>query len=148
MPIEYGPGDPASQFNLKDQAGEPVMLYDFYQQSALVLFFYSKDDSPHATADVGELNDALGTIRAAGADVVGIGPDGVASHRALAEKLGLGYRLLSDDDQSVAREFGAVDDATGETTRMTFVIDREGLIQRVFKHGDAPRRVDEVLAAV
>ena len=124
-------GQPASGFEAQDQHGRTVALADFKGKSAVVLYFYPKDDTPGCTAQACSLRDGFQAIQAAGAVILGVSADGRASHKAFAEKHGLPFSLLADPDRRIIGAYGVKMPLLGMSRRVTFLIDRQGVIRKV-----------------
>ena len=128
-------GEPAPDFELADDAGEPVRLSSF-RGSPVVLFFYPKDDTPGCTIEACGFRDAHAAFEESGAVILGVSPDGEASHARFREKYGLPFTLLSDSDRVAAQAYDVWREKTtyGKKTmgilRSTFVIDAEGRVAR------------------
>jgi peroxiredoxin Q/BCP len=139
-------GSPAPGFAATSHDGRSVSL-DGLRGKAVVLYFYPKDDTPGCTAEAEGFRDRHGDFEKAQAVVVGVSTDGNESHGAFAKKYGLPFVLLPDPDQKIARAYG-VPVRLGYAKRVTFVIDRQGKIARVF--GDVKPRghAEEVLRAL
>src|SRR2546430_5436821 len=95
---KVGVGDRAPDFTLPDQTGTPVRLRDVVGRKTVVLYFYPKDQTPGCTVEARAFRDSYDAFTAAGAEVIGVSADSVASHRRLAAKQGLPFLLLSDPD--------------------------------------------------
>jgi peroxiredoxin Q/BCP len=127
------PGDPAPDFSLAADDGSTVSLSGL-RGSPVVVYFYPKDDTPGCTAQACSLRDGYGDFEAANAVVLGISPDGVASHRRFKDKFGLPFPLLADEDHQVAEGYGVWAEKTrgGRTymgiNRSAFVIDENGTL--------------------
>ncbi len=127
------PGDPAPAFELPADDGSTVSLADLEGRRA-VIYFYPKDDTPGCTAQACALRDAQADFDAIGASVFGISPDSPASHAKFRDKYALGFRLLADQDHSVAEAYGAWGEKKnyGKTSmgiiRSVFAIDEDGKI--------------------
>jgi peroxiredoxin Q/BCP len=127
------PGDPAPDFSLAADDGSTVSLSGL-RGSPVVVYFYPKDDTPGCTAQACSLRDGYGDFEAANAVVLGISPDGVASHRCFKDKFGLPFPLLADEDHQVAEAYGVWAEKTrgGRTymgiNRSAFVIDENGTL--------------------
>ena len=89
------PGDRAPTFTLPDQDGKPVSLRQF-AGSPVVVYFYPADDTPGCTKEACQFNENLSAFERSGAAVVGISPDGAASHVKFRDKYGISFPLLSD----------------------------------------------------
>jgi peroxiredoxin Q/BCP len=147
MPAE---GEVAPDFTLDDQDGRPVSL-SILRGRPVVLYFYPKDDTPGCTKEACAFRDARADYEAAGARVLGVSPDNVASHKKFAEKYGLPFTLLADPDKAVCQAYGVWKEKTlyGRkfmgVVRTTFVIGPDGTIAKVFPsvrvdgHTDAVR---------
>ncbi len=99
-------GTKAPGFTLQDQDGNQVSLDDFLGRP-VVLFFYPKDNTPGCSTHAAGFGGLFPEFEAAGAVVLGISKDSVASHKKFHDKLQLPYRLLSDPDHSVLEAYGA-----------------------------------------
>jgi len=133
MPTPLAPGDMAPDFALLSDTGETVRLADL-RGKTVVLFFYPKDDTSGCTAQACGFRDAWPEIENAGAVVLGVSPDGVASHAKFRAKFDLPYQLLVDDGHKVAEAYGAWGQKSlygrkyDGIIRSHFVIDPEGRI--------------------
>ena len=142
-------GDVAPDFTLPDQAGTPVHLTDLLGHGPVVLYFYPKDATPGCSTEARAFQAGYDRFVAAGAEVVGISVDSVASHRRFAAKEKLTFRLLSDRDGTVRDRYG-VDKTLGLFPgRVTFVIDATGIVRRIYSSQLRPARHSrEALAAL
>jgi thioredoxin-dependent peroxiredoxin len=126
-------GDKAPAFTLNDHAGTAVSLADFAGKK-VVVYFYPKDDTPGCTKEACSFRDNYDTILAKGAVVIGISPDGEASHTKFRDKFNLPFHLVSDPDRVAIEGFGAWGEKQmyGKTyegvLRSTFVIGEDGTI--------------------
>jgi peroxiredoxin Q/BCP len=140
-----GPGDPAPDFTLEDQDGRPVRLADL-RGRPVVVYFYPKDDTPGCTRESCAFRDHYAAFQDAGAEVLGISSDPPASHKAFADKHRLPFRLLADAGGRVRAAFRVPRTAGLLPGRVTYVIDREGVIRHAFNSQlAATRHVDEAL---
>jgi thioredoxin-dependent peroxiredoxin len=152
-PAALAPGAKAPAFRLPSDAGAPVALKDFAGRP-VVLYFYPKDDTSGCTTEACEFRDSWRAVQAAGAVVLGVSPDGVASHQKFKKKYELPFTLLADEDHAVAEAYGA----WGEKSmygrkyfgvlRKTYIIDARGKIARVFDKVKPRGHAAEVLAAL
>lgn len=127
------PGQPAPDFELHDQHGQPVRLSQFRGQTAVVLFFYPKDDTTGCTIEACSFRDETPRFDAMGARIMGISSDSTDSHARFAAKHGLPYTLLADPGGKVRAMYGAGGLLFGLIPgRVTFVIDRAGIVRHVF----------------
>ncbi len=139
-PIAVGVGDPAPDFELPSSTGETVRLSDFRGQSEVVLFFYPKDNTPGCTTEACAFRDSHETFRAAGAEVIGISSDPADSHRRFADRFRLPFRLLSDADGAVRSLYGVPRTLGLFPGRVTYLIDRDGIVRHIFSSQLQPKR--------
>jgi thioredoxin-dependent peroxiredoxin len=131
-------GNPAPDFELQSDTGEPVKLSSL-RGRPIVLFFYPKDDTPGCTTEACEFRDAYEGFRERGAEVLGVSPDDVASHEKFKTKHELPFTLLADPDHAVAEQYGVWGEKkfAGKTymgiNRSTFIIDEEGRVARAMR---------------
>jgi peroxiredoxin Q/BCP len=125
-------GDKAPDFTLPSQSGEQVSLHDRLGEHVVVLYFYPKDNTSGCTAEACAFRDSYEVFTEAGAEVIGISSDTVDKHAGFAGKHSLPFTLLSDRGGKVRKSFG-VPSALGVLPgRVTYVIDREGVVRHVF----------------
>ena len=137
-------GDPAPEFTLPDQDGNPVSLSQL-KGKRVVIYFYPKDDTPGCTKEACSFRDHASEL--GGAVVLGVSCDAADSHRAFAQKFNLNFPLLADTTGELSKRWG-VRGAMGVPRRVTFVLDREGRIARVFEGVKVDGHTAEVLAAL
>ena len=152
MAIEEGKAAP--EFSLEDTDGKRVSLGDFRGQY-VVVYFYPRDDTPGCTKEACGFRDLHDSIRARGAEVVGISPDDGAAHRKFTDKYDLPFTLLCDPGKEVMERYGAWGEKTmyGKKTvgviRSTVIVAPDGTVakhwRRVAKAADHPRKVLEAL---
>jgi peroxiredoxin Q/BCP len=143
------PGDPAPDFELKDQNGEAVRLSGFRGQNAVVLYFYPKDDTSGCTKEACAFRDQFAAFRGLNAEVLGVSSDSEVSHRAFAAKYNLPFRLLSDPGGRVRNLYGVKSTLGMIPGRETFVIDRQGTIRVRFASQFKPEEhIRRALAAL
>ncbi len=153
MTTELRQGDPAPAVALPRDGGGEVTLADFRGRK-VVLYFYPKDDTSGCTREAVDFSGKAPEFEAAGAVVIGVSKDSVASHDRFRDKHGLGVILLSDKDGDVAERYGAWVEKSmyGRKymgiDRSTFLIGADGRIARIWRKVRVPGHVDEVLAAV
>ena len=140
-------GQPAPDFTLKDQNGNPVTLSQFRGRHTVVLYFYPKDDTPGCTKEACSFRDDIARFEALNARVLGVSIDGLDSHRAFAEKYRLNFPLLSDEDHLVSRAYGVFSRFVGFSyaKRTTFVIAPDGMIGRIITDVDPADHATELL---
>ena len=125
-------GDRAPDFELSSGSGAKVKLSDFAGKKCVVLYFYPKDDTPGCTVEACGFRDAYDTFAEAGAEVLGVSADSVASHERFASKHRLPMTLLSDPDGSVRALYGVKSTLGLFPGRVTFVIDKDGVVRHSF----------------
>jgi len=145
-------GDLAPDFDLAADGGGRVKLSDFRGRK-VVLYFYPKDDTPGCTKEAQGFSEAADAFAAAGAVVIGLSKDSVASHDKFKTKYGLNLHLASDPDGAVIEAYGSWVEKSmyGKVymgiDRSTFLIDGDGRLVRAWRKVKVPGHVDEVLAA-
>ena len=133
-------GDPAPDFTLRDQAGKPVQLRNLLGQGTVVLYFYPKDETPGCTLEARAFRDSYDRFTAAGAEVVGISSDSMASHRRFATRQRLPFLLLSDRDGTVRQLYGVEKTLGILPGRVTYVIDQAGVVRHIYSSQLRARR--------
>ena len=137
------PADDGSQVRLSDYAGKPVVLY-----------FYPKDDTPGCTKEACAFRDAHAPLKKAGAVVLGVSADDVASHGKFRDKYKLNFPLLADTDHKVAEKYGAWREKNmyGKISmgiqRSTYLIDAAGKVAKVWKRVQVDGHDAKVLEAL
>ena len=142
--VEVGPVAP--DFTLTNQDGQPVSLADFRGQKAIVLYFYPKDNTPGCTAEACAFRDSYEVFQEAGAEVIGVSSDSAGSHQGFAAKHRLPFILLSDEGGQVRKLYGVQSWFGVLPGRVTYVIDKEGVVRHIFNSQmGATRHVAEAL---
>jgi peroxiredoxin Q/BCP len=146
-------GQPAPDFELPDQSGQPVRLSSF-RGRRVVLYFYPKANTPGCTKQACGVRDHTVDYEAADAVVLGVSPDAVKAIKKFYDKQHLNFELLADEDHAVAEAYGVWVEKSmyGKTywgaARATFVIDAEGVVRKVIKKVNPETHDDDVLAAL
>jgi peroxiredoxin Q/BCP len=140
-------GDKAPDFTLKQQDGKDVTLSKAWEKKIVVLYFYPMDDTPGCTKEACAFRDLYQDFKNAGADVLGISVDDAASHKKFLEKHKLPFTLLADPEKKVT-ELYDVKNFIGKAKRVTFVIDSNGIIKKIYPDVDVSTHGQEVLAYV
>ena len=143
-------GDMVPDFLGTDECGREVRVSD-YKGRKLVVYFYPKDSTPGCTAEACSLRDGMDELVDAGYAVVGISADSAASHSRFKAKQQLNFPLVADVEKSTIQAF----DAWGEKKmagrvymgiiRTTFVIDADGVIERVITKVDTKNAAKQIL---
>ena len=127
-------GDPAPDFEVNDQDGNPVKLSD-YKGKKVVLYFYPRDNTPGCTAEACNLRDNYSEFQNQGYEILGVSTDSEKSHQKFIEKQSLPFKLLADTEKQIHEKFGTWVEKSmyGKkymgTARQTFVIDEEGKVE-------------------
>ena len=126
-------GQQAPDFKLPDAEGTLVSLGELLRRKVVVLYFYPKDETAGCTVEACAFRDAYEDFTAAGAEVVGVSRDEAASHARFATHHRLPFTLLSDVDGVVHALYGVQSRLGGLVRdRVTFVIDRSGIVRQEF----------------
>jgi thioredoxin-dependent peroxiredoxin len=145
-------GDAAPAFSGVNEKGEPVSLSDF-KGKKLILFFYPKANTPGCTAEACSLRDHYAELKEKGFAILGVSPDSEKSQLSFSEKFSFPYPLLADKDKVVANQYGVWGqkkfmgkDVTG-ILRTTFVIDENGVIEKIFDKVNTKEHAQQILEA-
>lgn len=142
-------GERAPDFTLQDQEGTETSSAALREQGCVVVYFYPKDDTPGCTAQACSFRDSFADFQEAGAQVLGISSDSVASHQAFSTKHNLPFRILADSQGQVRAAFGVPKTLGLLDGRVTFVIDRDNVIRHTFSSQlRARKHIAEALAVV
>ena len=146
-----GDGDTAPDFVLPGVEGKPVRLKDFAGRK-LVLYFYPKDDTSGCTKQAVDFNALRAEFAKVGTDILGVSPDGEASHAKFRKKYDLSLPLASDEAKNTLNAYGVWTQKSmyGRkymgVERSTFLI-KDGKIARTWRKVSVPGHAEEVLAA-
>jgi peroxiredoxin Q/BCP len=146
-------GMQAPEFSLPSTLGRRVSLNEF-RGKRVILYFYPKDDTPGCTMEACGFRDSFPRIESKDAIVLGVSLDDELSHERFAQKYNLPFPLLSDKDAAVSRQYGTYKEKNlyGRSfwgiERTTFVIDREGRVEHVFRRVKVEGHAEEVMATL
>jgi len=126
-------GDRLPDVTLPGAGDAPVRLHDLLGKQSLVIYFYPKDETAGCTAEACSFRDSYEDFKAAGAEVIGISGDSVASHASFAAHHRLPFVLLSDPGAKARRAFGVGKSFGLLPGRVTFVFDKTGVVRLVFE---------------
>jgi thioredoxin-dependent peroxiredoxin len=144
-----GVGDRAPDFALPNTAGEIVRLSDFRGKRDVVLYFYPKDNTSGCTAEACSFRDNYDAISGMDAEVLGISSDSQASHQGFAAQYRLPFPLLSDEGGAVRKRYGVPATLGLLPGRVTYVIDKQGVIRHIFNSQlNIERHIAEALAGL
>ncbi len=144
-------GTKAPDFTLSDKRGKPVSLSDFSGKK-VVLYFYPKDNTPGCTRQACAFALNYPAFEDRGAVVIGVSRDSAASHLKFAEKYELPFVLLSDPDHAVIEAYGAWREKKNYgkvsmgVVRSTYLINEEGIIEKVMSKVKPDTNAEEILA--
>lgn len=144
-------GAKAPDFNAPASNGKVVGLKDFLGKKRIILYFYPKDDTPGCTVEACGFRDKIAKIEAKGAVVLGVSPDGAASHKKFIDKYELPFLLLSDEDQSICKAYGVwvKKSMYGKeymgVARTTFVIGKDGKLEKIYPKVKPEIHSDEII---
>lgn len=142
-------GDQAPDVILATHDGRRFSLADFREKQAVVLFFYPKDNSRICTREACSFRDAYEEFVEASAVVIGVSADSNESHREFADEHQLPFLLVADVDGSLRRTFGVPKTLGLIPGRVTYVIDRAGVVRSVFNAPlQSQRHAEEALRTV
>ncbi len=143
-------GDKAPNFKGVDQNENSISLESFTGKN-LIIYFYPKDNTPGCTAEACDLRDNYQMWLEKGYAVLGISPDSVASHQKFAQKYALPFPLIADPEKQIIKAYGAwgMKKMYGKEyeglLRMTFVIDKKGVITRIFEKVKTKEHTQQIL---
>jgi peroxiredoxin Q/BCP len=140
-------GNSAPDFSLPDKNGNPIRLSEFRGKKNVVLYFYPKDDTYNCIVESSEFRDQYEVFQNQGAEVIGVSSDSPASHIQFSEKYQLPFLLLSDTKNEVRELYGVPSTLGFIPGRVTFVIDKSGVVRHLFNSQFNPKsHVSQALA--
>ena len=143
-------GTKAPDFTLTDKDGQEVSRSDL-RGSKVVLYFYPKDNTPGCTRQACAFAGAYSAFEELGVKIVGISKDSIASHAKFAEKYGLPFILLSDPERKAIESYGVWQEkklcgkVSMGVVRTTFIIDENGIIEKVMPKVKPDTNAEEIL---
>ena len=146
-------GDKAPDFTLPSDDAPAISLKDF-RGKKVILYFYPKDHTPGCTKEACDFRDSFAAITRQGAVILGISKDKPARHQGFREKYALPFPLLSDETGEVCERYQILNPKSlfGKTflgiQRTTFLIDENGIIQKVWRKVKVTGHTDAILAAL
>ena len=144
---------PAPDFTLPDADGKMVSLSDFAGKK-VVLYFYPKDNTPGCTRQACAFAENFAGFKNRNIAVIGISKDSVASHRKFADKYNLPFILLADTELSAIQAYGVWQEkklygkVSMGVVRTTFIIDENGMIEKIMPKVKPDTNATEILAAL
>ncbi len=145
MSAKLKEGDRAPDFSLQAQDGKEMSLHGLLGKN-VVVYFYPKDFTRGCTTEAKTFSESYDKLLEMGAEVIGISSDSTESHRGFAEECGVRFPLVSDTDGRVRDLYGVRSSHGLFPGRVTFVIDREGIVRRIFSSQLNPKKhVEEAM---
>ena len=143
-------GDIVPSFVLNDQFGEAFDIDDYIGNTAMVVYFYPKDDTPGCTKEACKFRDSYHEFADKKIKVIGISADDVESHKNFAEKYNLPFTLLADINNDVRKQFGVKGNIMGLIPgRVTYVIDKSGKVSFIYESQlKSERHIEESINAI
>ena len=140
-------GERAPDFSAPTADGSTLSLGDFRGRKPLILYFYPRDNTPGCTKEACSFRDHAGEIEQAGAAIVGVSMDSQDAHRKFIADFSLNFPLVSDRDATICKAYGVARlGGWFPPKRVTFVIDREGVVRRVIQSEfGIAKHIDEAL---
>ena len=136
-----------------DEQGREIRLSEMAGRS-FILYFYPKDNTSGCTAEACSLNDNYDTLTKLGYEVIGVSPDAPGSHQKFIAKYNLGFQLIADTEKKILQDYGV----WGEKSmygrkymgvfRTTFLIDGNGIIERVFTKVDTKNAAEQIIKSL
>jgi thioredoxin-dependent peroxiredoxin len=143
MPDLLQQGEILPDLELTTESGQHVGTGELTGQKT-VLFFYPKDDTPGCTKEACAFRDRMEDYAEADIQVYGVSLDSPESHREFREKYGLNFPLLTDEGGRAAETLGVLGDR-GVARRVTFLLDSEGKISKVYPEVSPQTHAEEIL---
>ena len=143
-------GDKAPDFVALNEFGQSISLSDFLGKK-VVLYFYPKDMTPGCTAESCNLGENYSLLQENGFIVLGVSPDSSKSHQKFIDKYNLPFSLIADEDKAVIKAFGVwgpkkfMGKEYDGVHRTTFVIDEDGVIEKVFSKVKTKDHTNQIL---
>ena len=143
-------GDQAPDFTARNQNGEAVSLADFKGKN-IILYFYPKDDTPGCTAESCDFRDNYQSLTGKGYEVIGVSVDDEKSHKKFETKYKLPFTLIADTDKKIVQAYGVWGEKSmyGKTymgtSRKTFIINADGVINKIIDKVDTKNSSQQVL---
>ena len=143
-------GDTCPTFTLLNQEGKEINIQDFIGKKNIIIYFYPKDNTPGCTKEACSFRDAMQDLNNLNCEVFGISANSVSSHKAFAERFRLTFNLLSDENNSVRKQFKVPANLFGLIPgRVTYIINQEGKIIHIINSQTNPEKhINETIEVV
>ncbi|MEO1297885.1 MAG: peroxiredoxin [Cyanobacteria bacterium J06636_16] len=138
-------GTTAPDFTAQDDAGKTVTLSD-YKGKTVVLYFYPKDDTPGCTKEAQSFRDTYEAYKDKDIVILGVSTDDAASHKAFKEKHGLPFTLVADPEGAITKAYDV--DGGGYSKRVTYIINSDGIVEKVFETVKTATHAQDILTEV
>jgi thioredoxin-dependent peroxiredoxin len=136
-------GESLPDLELTTESGEHIGTGELTGQRT-VLYFYPKDDTPGCTKEACAFRDRMNDYAKAGIRVYGVSLDSPESHHTFREKYGLNFPLLTDEEGRASEALGVLGER-GKARRVTFLLDPEGRISKVYPEVSPQTHAEEIL---
>ncbi len=136
-------GDKAPDFEAETYGDDRIKLSDFENKNTVVLYFYPKDNTPGCTKEACSMRDGISALEKLEVQVLGVSTDSVKSHEGFRDKYNLSFPLLSDKSKSIIKAYGVESDF-GSARRVTFLIDKTGVIRHIWHKVNTSKHYEEV----
>ncbi len=137
-------GDKAPDFTLPSQMGDNVSLSEYLGKKSVVLYSYPKDESIGCTREACSFRDSYQELASLGAEVLGVSGQSIESHKSFATHHGLPFLLLSDSGNKVRELYGVPATMGIIPGRVTYIIDKKGVVRHIFNsQTQTQRHVEE-----
>lgn len=137
-------GKIAPDFELKDQNGITHILSSYIGKSNVVLYFYPKDDTPGCTKEACSFRDDISAFDSLNTVILGVSVDDIESHKLFENKYELNFTLLSDQNKEVSEKYNVLS-PKGKSKRYTFIIDKKGIVRRIYEKVDIGIHSKEII---
>ena len=143
-------GDKAPDFLARTYGGKIVKLKDYLDSKNILLYFYPKDDTPGCTKEACSFRDNLKQLSSTNTTVLGVSVDNVISHEKFKEKYKLNFDLISDNKHAIVKKYGVIRERNNRVSanRVTFLIDKKGIIKYIWKPVKVTGHTEEVLEKI
>ena len=144
-------GDKAPDINALDQNGNAINLSDFSGKK-VILYFYPKDDTPGCTAEACNFRDNYSLLKEKGFAIIGVSADDEKKHLKFSTKYELPFTLIPDTEKKVITDYGVwglkkfMGKEYDGIHRETFVIDENGLIEKIYLKIKTKQATEQILA--
>ncbi len=140
-------GDPAPDFTAESGSGQKVSLSDYRGKKSIVLYFYPKDETQGCTREACSFRDSYEAFKELGTEVIGVSSDSADSHKRFSEHHYLPFILLSDPKKELRKLYGVPSNIGFLPGRVTYVIDKEGIVRHIFNSQIHPEKhVEEAIS--